>query len=78
MKSIEERSKAYAETKCSPWLSMVAKETLLDKYIKEYIEIATEQKANDIETIPQLYVRWLMIEGDKPTWKEYANKAMEE
>lgn len=39
---------------------------------------ATEQKAIDIDEIPKLYVRWLMIDGDKPSWKEYANKAMEE
>ena len=39
---------------------------------------ATEQKEIDIEQIPQLYIRWLMVDGEKPTWKEYAIKAMEE
>lgn len=36
------------------------------------------QKAIDIAIIPQLYVRWVMIDGEKPTWYEYATKAMEE
>lgn len=39
---------------------------------------ADEQKAIDIDIIPQLYMRWLMIDGEKPTWEEYANKAMEQ
>ena len=43
-----------------------------------YVAVATEQKEIDIEQIPQIYVRWLMIDGEKPSWKEYANKAMED
>lgn len=39
---------------------------------------ATEQKDIDIELIPQIYMRWLMIEGKRPLWVEYANKAMED
>lgn len=40
---------------------------------------AEDQKAIDIDTIPQLYIHWLMIDDEqKPSWKEYANKAMEE
>lgn len=42
------------------------------------VKIATEQRQIDIETIPQLYIRWLMIDDEhgfeKPSWKEYANK----
>lgn len=43
-----------------------------------YVQGATEQKAIDIKALPQLYVRWLMIDGEKPSWEEYANKAMED
>lgn len=37
-----------------------------------------QQKSLDIETIPQLFIRWLMIDGDKPIWKDYAIKEMKE
>lgn len=43
-----------------------------------WLQSAIEQKAIDIDIIPQLYVRWLMIDGEKPSWVEYANKAMGE
>lgn len=43
-----------------------------------YIKGATEQRAIDIKIIPQLYIRWIMIEGDKPSWEEYATKVLEE
>lgn len=44
---------------------------------RAYVKGATEQRAIDIDIIPQLYVRWLMIDGEKPSWVEYANKATE-
>lgn len=67
MKTIEERAIEASKNKDCP-----------SQFENGYWQGATEQKAIDIETIPQLYVRWLLIEGDKPSWEEYANKAMGE
>lgn len=72
MKTLEERAKEYAV------IAKIRGDMPLELAEEVYIEIATEQKAIDIETIPQLYVRWLMIDGEKPSWKEYAIKATEE
>lgn len=43
-----------------------------------YIQGDTDRKSIDIKSIPQLYIRWLMIDGEKPSWDEYANKALED
>lgn len=70
--TIEERAKAWETNNgtCITAMTKVAE--------NGYIKGATEQKDIDIERIPQLYVRWLMIDGEKPAWKEYVIKAMEE
>lgn len=44
---------------------------------EQVLKAIEKQKAIDIDTLPQLYVRWLMIDGEKPSWVEYATKAME-
>lgn len=69
MVTIEEIGyKAYNEAFNNDWGRDIA------EFAKLYAEFgANEQRKIDIETIPQLYVRWLMIEGEKPTWEEYAN-----
>lgn len=72
MKTIEDKiQEILAEHHECRWMDSSELENCLRR-------IATEQKAIDIEKIPQLYVRWLMIDGEKPSWVEYANKAMKE
>lgn len=81
MKTIDERAKKYgiesANLLCSD-LSEEQRDRQAEIYAEVYSKIATEQEAIDIDIIPQLYVRWLMIDGEKPSWAEYANKALEE
>lgn len=77
MATIEERAKAYhnriieQNEQAEAW-----------DFYNAYRIGATEQKAIDIETIPQLYIHWIMIDDEhgfeKPSWEEYATKAMEE
>lgn len=49
---------------------------------QRFEKVLNGQKWYLIETIPQLYIRWLLIDDEhgfeKPTWEEYANKVMEE
>lgn len=73
MKTIEERAEQYRKemTGYSPMPSGLELKA-------GYIKGATDQRAIDIDIIPQLYVRWLMIDGEKPIWEEYANQAMED
>lgn len=71
MKSIEER--AYRKS-----LKMLNSNSRAVPTTRELlIEMAIEQRTIDIEQIPQLYVRWMMIDGEKPSWKEYAKKEYE-
>lgn len=69
MKTIEERAREFA-------LKKMPYSPFFEGYEKMYEEIAAEQKAIDIDTIPQMFIHWLMIEGEKPTWKDYANQVM--
>lgn len=43
-----------------------------------YIKGKEYQRDIDIETIPRLYMKWLMIDGDKPEWRDYIIQAMED
>lgn len=72
---IEERAKVYADNYCVGDAAIIV-DLIHRCALESYTQGATEQKEIDIEQIPQLYVRWLMIDGDKPSWKEYAIKAM--
>lgn len=71
MKTIEERANEYIGHPFE-----VDEDVSITMARGSYAQGATEQKAIDMELIPQLYVRWLMIDGEKPSWVEYANKAM--
>ena len=83
MATIRERAKAYAdrhelaEMELRGLGGVYGYSRIYNSEMLSYEKGATEQKAVDIETIPRLYVRWLLIDGDKPSWEEYANKALE-
>ena len=47
--------------------------------LQKGIEIGkAEQKAIDIDLLPQIIEHWWMIDSDKPTWEEYSTKALKE
>lgn len=72
-KDIEKRARCYASSQ----------KPFGDKtdLILGYENGAKEQIVIDIETIPPLYIRWILIDDtygfEKPSWEEYATKAME-
>lgn len=71
--TIEEKAKLYLQYE----LDFLGNNLSENMVCRAYIKGASEQRAIGIERIPQLYVRWFMTDGEKPTWKEYAIKAME-
>lgn len=77
--TIEERAIQIRANKAYPIIDENATDNdIRNEQFHAYCKGAMEQKAIDIEAIPQLFVRWLMIEGEKPSWLDYVNKAMEE